>query len=80
LPYLEIVLPWTGLVGMVFGVPFTLVLNRLILRVWHPVLALFLVLAIVVALRRSPWYVRLLMHAGWLFALVMLAIHKLGYG
>ena len=78
LPCLEIVLPCTLLVGLAFGVPFTLFLNRVTLEIWHAVLALFLVLALVAALRRSPWYVRLLFQAGWLFALVMLAVHRWG--
>src|SRR5437879_6309445 len=75
LPCLEIVFPCTLLVGLALGVPFTLLLNRVTLEIWHAVLALFLVLALVAALCRSPWYVRLLLQAGWLFALIMLAVH-----
>jgi predicted Ser/Thr protein kinase len=78
LPYLEIVLPCTLLVGMAFGIPFALYLNRVTLRIWHGMQALFLVLAIVAAVRRGPWYVRLLFQAGWLFAVVMIAVHKWG--
>jgi hypothetical protein len=77
LPYLERVLPCTFLVGGVIGVPFNFILRRrYALEIWHLVLALFLVLALVAALRRSPWYVRLLLQAGWLFALVVLAVHR----
>jgi hypothetical protein len=78
LPCLEIGFPCTLLVGLAFGVPFTLFLSRATLEVWHAVLALFLMLALVAALRGSPWYVRLLLQAGWLFALVMLAVHGWG--
>jgi predicted Ser/Thr protein kinase len=73
---LEISLPCTLLVELAFAVPFTLLLNRLTLQVRHAVLALFLVLAFLAALRRWPWYVRLLMQAGWVFAVVMLAVQK----
>jgi hypothetical protein len=78
LPYLEIVLPTGYLVGLTFGAPFSVFLNRFSPQAWHPVLALFLVLAIVAALRNWPWYVRLLFQAGWLFAMVMLAVHRWG--
>jgi hypothetical protein len=73
-PLLEIGYRSTLLVGMAFGLPFTIFLGRVTLEVWHAVLALFLVLALVATLRRSPWYIRLLLQAGWLFALVMLDI------
>jgi hypothetical protein len=78
LPCLELVFPCTLLVGLAFSVPFTLFLNRVNLEIWHAVLALFLVLALVATLRRSPWYIRLLMHAGWLFAMIMLAVPRGG--
>jgi serine/threonine protein kinase len=76
LPGLEIGFPCTLLVGLAFGVPFTLFLERATLEIWHAALALFLVLALVAALRRWPWYIRLLFQAGWLFALVMLDVHR----
>jgi hypothetical protein len=75
---LELGFPCTLLVGLAFSVPFTFFLSRITLEIWHAVLALFLVLALVAALRRSPWYVRLLMQAGWLFAGSMLAVHRWG--
>jgi hypothetical protein len=76
LPCLEIGMPCTLLVGLACGIPFTVFVRRVPLEIWHAVLALFLVLALVAALRRSPWYVRLLLQAGWLFAMVMLAVHR----
>jgi hypothetical protein len=51
-------------------------MNRRVLYAWHPVMVLFLVLALVAALRRWPWYVRLLFTAGWLFAGIMVAIER----
>ncbi len=76
-PYLERVLPCCFLVGVAFGMPLNLILRRGILEIWHAVLTLFLVLLLVGALRRWPWYVRLLLYAGALFAFVVLAIHRM---
>jgi hypothetical protein len=76
LPCLEIGFPCTLLIGLAFGVPFTIFLNRVTVEIWHAVLALFLMLALVATLRRSPWYIRMLMQAGWLFAMIVLAVHR----
>jgi hypothetical protein len=75
---LEIGFPCTLLVGLAFGVPFTIFLSHVTLEIWHAVLALLLVLALVAALRGSRWYIRLLLQACWLFAMVMLVVHRWG--
>jgi hypothetical protein len=38
-----------------------------------------LLLAVVGAFRRWPWFVRLLLHAGWVLAGVMMLVNKLGH-
>jgi hypothetical protein len=78
LPYLEVGIPGTVLIALAFGALFALWVDGFTLRVWHPVMVLFLVLTVAGVLRRWPWRVRLLLQAGWVFALGMLAVHKLG--
>jgi hypothetical protein len=75
---LELGFPCTLLVGMVLGIPFVLFVGRVSLDIWHAVLSLFLVLALLATLRGSPWYIRLLLQAGWVFAMVMLVIRRGG--
>src|SRR5262249_39839559 len=74
LPYLEVGVPGTFLISLAFGALFGLSVDRFTLLIWHPVLGLFLALAVAGALRRWPGRVRLLLQAGWVFALGMLAV------
>jgi hypothetical protein len=76
LPYLEVAVPGTVLIFLAFGLLFGLYVDKLTVQVWHAVLALFLVLTVGAALRGWPWFVRLLVQAGWLFALGMLGVNK----
>jgi hypothetical protein len=81
LPYLEIVIPCTYLVLLVWRLllgPWGPAIN--IVGGWQLIVIIFLVLAIMVlaivaALRRWPWFVRLLLQAGWLSILIMATVH-----
>ena len=79
LPYLEIVIPCTYLVVLVFRILVSPLIDATIpIGGWHLIGLLigllFLVLAIVAALRRWPWFVRLLLQAGWVAVLVGLSV------
>src|SRR5262249_19036027 len=76
LPYLEVAGPGALLIFAAFGVVLTLSLGKFILRGGHMVAAVCLVLALTGVVRRWPWQVRLLFQAGWMLALVGLAIQK----
>jgi ribonuclease P protein component len=78
LPYLEIVIPSTALLLLACGMLLNPWVKKGDLEAWHLIMAMFLLLAIVAALRRWPWYARLLLQAGWMFVIIFLAIKKYG--
>jgi serine/threonine protein kinase len=79
LPYLERAVPATALLYLVWGgaVALTLMAHLVNVRpglIWFlPVLGL-LALALAGTLRGWPWPLRLLLHAGWLFAMGLLVV------
>ncbi len=78
LPYLEIVIPSTALLLLACGMLLNPWIKKTDVEVWHLIMAMFLVLAIIAALRRWPWFVRLLLQAGWMFVIILLGVKKYG--
>jgi serine/threonine protein kinase len=81
LPYLEIVIPSTYLVILGCRLLLSPWIGTMIkAEVWHLLVVqllavvLLLVLAIVAALRRWHWFVRLLLQAGWVLILILVAL------